>query len=73
VGAAYLDASGAGNFRACIFRDGRAWNLNDLISPLPDWVLREATGINNRGQIIVWAAYRDTTQEQAFLLTPLTP
>lgn len=78
VGAAYLDASGRGNYRAALFTGGRVWNLNALIGQ-PDsclveepaascWVLREATSINNAGQIVGWGA--KDGKIHAFRLTP---
>jgi probable HAF family extracellular repeat protein len=69
VGAAYLDASGVGNFRAMLYTDRLGiQNLNDLISPAAGWVLREANGINNQGQIVGWGEFNG--QEHAFRLTP---
>jgi len=69
VGAAYLDASGAGNFRAMLYTDARGiQNLNDLIDPSLGWVLRKAVAINNRGQIAGWGELKG--EERAFLLTP---
>lgn len=70
VGAAYLDASGVGNFRAMLYTDrGRMQNLNNLIDPALGWVLRVATGINKRGQIAGWGEFNG--DEHAFRLTPL--
>jgi probable HAF family extracellular repeat protein len=70
VGAAYLDASGIGNFRAMLYTDRLGiQNLNDLIDPSLGWVLREATGINERGQICGWGEMNG--EEHAFRLTPL--
>lgn len=69
VGAAYLDETGIGNFRAFVYSDRFGLhNLNDLIAPKSGWVLREATSINDRGQIVGWAEVGG--QEHAFLLTP---
>src|SRR5206468_1747458 len=45
VGAAYLDASGIGNFRAMVHQDGVMRNLNDLIPQGSGWELREATAV----------------------------
>ena len=56
-------------FRACIFKGGKAHNLNNMISSTAGWVLREATGINVRGQIAGWG-YKGG-REHAFLLTPI--
>lgn len=70
VGAAYLDASGVGNFRAMLYTDRRGMqNLNNLIDPSLGWVLRVATGINKRGQIAGWGEFNG--DEHAFRLTPL--
>jgi probable HAF family extracellular repeat protein len=70
VGAAYLDGSGVGNFRAMLYTDRRGMqNLNNLIDPSLGWVLRQATGINERGQIAGWGEVNG--QERAFRLTPL--
>ncbi|SRR6266404_2784466 len=70
VGAAYLDASGIGNFRATLYtnRSGML-NLNKLIDQSAGWVLREATGINERGQVAGWGELNG--QEHAFRLTPV--
>jgi probable HAF family extracellular repeat protein len=43
-------------------------NLNELIDQSLGWVLREATGINDRGQIAGWGEFDG--QEHAFRLTP---
>jgi len=68
VGAAYLDASGVGNFRAMLYTDRFGiQNLNDLIGPASGWVLREATSINNQGQIVGWSEFNG--QEHAFRLS----
>jgi probable HAF family extracellular repeat protein len=69
VGAAYLDTTGVGNFRAFVYSDGTGLrNLNHLIDPALGWVLREATGINDRGQIVGWG-YRDG-KDRPFRLSP---
>jgi probable HAF family extracellular repeat protein len=69
VGYASLPTGG----EACVFVDsgrGRvAQNLNDMIGPRGGWVLRQATGINDRGQIVGWGMLGD--KEHAFLLTPI--
>lgn len=70
VGAAYLDASGIGNFRAMLYTNHWGMqNLNNLIDPSLGWVLREATAINERGQIAGWGELNG--QEHAFRLTPV--
>ena len=71
VGAAYLDPTGAGNFRAMLYTRPRGMqNLNDLIDPSLGWVLRQATGINERGQIVGWGYLEG--REHAFRLTPIS-
>jgi probable HAF family extracellular repeat protein len=64
VGAAYLDASGAGNFRAALWLPGQpgALNLNDLIPAGTGWTLRQATAINNEGQIVGWGYLNGETR-----------
>jgi probable HAF family extracellular repeat protein len=56
VGAAYLDASGIGNYRACVWPKGLpvALNLNKLIPQNTGWTLAEARAINDFGQILAW-------------------
>ena len=69
VGAAYLDASGVGNYRAMIYTNQLGMqNLNNLIAPNSGWLLRVATGINDDGQIVGWGEYQG--QVHAFRLTP---
>lgn len=76
VGAAYRDASGAGNFEAALFSGGSVLNLNDAIADsiyagnvADPWRLREATGINDSGQIVGWGEHLGQTR--AFLLIPI--
>lgn len=76
TGAAYRDASGSGNFEAALFGAGQVQNLNDLIpnsiytgSGGDLWRLREATGVNDNGQIVGWG--ERFGQRRAFLMTPL--
>jgi probable HAF family extracellular repeat protein len=55
--------------RAFLYYRGRMVDLNNLISPDSGWVLYEALGINDHGQIVgVGRCPRGT--EHAFLLTP---
>ncbi len=54
--------------RAVRWSDGVIVNLNDLIPADSGWVLREATGINDRGQIVGQGLIGG--QLHAFLLTP---
>ncbi len=45
-------------------------DLNDLIDPADDWILREAQAINNHGQIVGWG--NKGQSRHAFLLTPIS-
>ena len=54
--------------RAFLYRRGRMIDLNDLIPVNADWILEEASGINDRGQIVGLGQHHG--QERAFLLTP---
>ncbi len=44
-------------------------NLNDLVTLKARWVLREATAINNQGQIVGWGE-RSRDEDFGFLLVP---
>jgi probable HAF family extracellular repeat protein len=46
-------------------------NLDNLIDPALGWVLREATGINEQGQIVGWGEVTGQEHAHAFRLTPL--
>jgi len=73
VGAAYLDPSGTGNYRAALFSNGRVVNLNDTLGWFEQglWRLREATGINDNGEIVGWGeSWADNGRHHAFKLTP---
>jgi probable HAF family extracellular repeat protein len=73
VGAAYLDPSGTGNYRAALFSNGRVVDLNSLLAPFEPglWRLREATGINDNGEIVGWGeSLADNGRHHAFKLTP---
>jgi len=72
AGAAYLDGSGVGNFRAAVWQPGKpgAQNLNNLIPQGTGWVLRQATGINDQGQIVGWG-YVSNGDTHAFRLDPV--
>ncbi|WP_298233916.1 PEP-CTERM sorting domain-containing protein [uncultured Azohydromonas sp.] len=64
---------GRGETEAVLLRDGELIYLNDLI---PDevaahWRLRDATAINDRGQIIGSALFLDSGQLRPFLMTPV--
>jgi probable HAF family extracellular repeat protein len=71
VGEAYLNASGVGNYEACIFveRFG-AVNLNSLIDPSLGWNLRVAVAINDAGQITGYGTRSGAVGGRGFLLTP---
>lgn len=74
VGAAYLDASGEGNFRAALWQPGKpgAQDLDNLIPQGTGWTLRHATGINDKGQIVGWG-YVTNGDTHAFRLDPVVP
>ena len=55
--------------RALLWQQGQVYDLNALISPRSGWVLMEATGINNKGQIVGNGLLHG--KERGFLLTPL--
>ncbi len=57
--------------RAFIARDGAMADLNELVETDEPWLLIEARGINNRGQIVGYGLLRE--RERAFLLTPNPP
>ena len=70
VGQTYgVDASGMPFYHAFIYSGGRFQDLNSLIAPGFGWVLTDATGINDSGQIVC-DGYNPTNGEtHAFLLT----
>jgi probable HAF family extracellular repeat protein len=55
---------------AFIYSGGKMQDLNNLIPPGSGWVLSEATGINDKGQIVCNAFNATTGAHHAFLLTP---
>lgn len=71
-----VGSSGTGGSGACgcaldhaFLHDGTTLHdLNDLVLNLDDWVLQNALGINNKGQIIGWGM-REDGEYHAFLLT----
>ena len=65
VGEVYRDKS----FHACLWKDGKALDLNALIPKNSGWTLYDATGINDKGQIIGTGKF-DKDTLSAFLLTP---
>ncbi len=54
---------------AFVYRGGKMQDLNNLIPKDAGWVLTDARGINDRGQIVGNGEHNG--QERAFLLTPL--
>jgi len=57
---------------AFVYSNGKMTDLNSLIQTNSGYTLIDATGINNKGQIVV-NAFNKTGQEQALLLTPAAP
>jgi hypothetical protein len=53
---------------AVIWQNGAVTDLNSLIPANSGWVLEEATGINDNGQITGWG--NDNGKRRAFTLTP---
>ncbi len=53
---------------AFLYSNSTMTDLNSLIAPVSGWILQEATGINNAGQITGNGVYNG--QAEAFLLTP---
>jgi probable HAF family extracellular repeat protein len=58
------------NTHPFIWQDGAMTNLNTLISPNSPWLLLEALGNNNRGQIVGFGLRTDTGEAHAFVATP---
>ena len=56
--------------RAVIWAGGTMTDLNGLINA-SGWELKEATGINDSGQIVGWGVTNE--QERAFLIQPVPP
>jgi probable HAF family extracellular repeat protein len=62
---------GEGLRRAVLWTEsGQCVDLNNAVSPGLEWFLKEATGINDRGQIIAYGE-RPNWGDHAFLLTPI--
>ena len=55
--------------RAFVCRKGKMQDLNKLIPRNDDWILENAHGINDRGQIVGQGLHHG--QERGFLLTPV--
>ncbi len=62
----YTDA--ADKSQALLWTCGYRYDLNDCIPPHSGWILINASGINNRGQIVGYGRFHD--EGHAFLLTP---
>lgn len=62
-----LTSSGA--CHAFLWNNGTMSDLNNLLSPNSGWVLNQALGINNKGQIVGGGTFHG--QSRAFLLTPI--
>ncbi len=56
-------------FRATLFENGKAIDLNTLIPRRSGWTLHDAAAINDKGQIVGTGRYRD--QQRGFVLTPV--
>ncbi|HYL72386.1 MAG TPA: HAF repeat-containing protein, partial [Candidatus Dormibacteraeota bacterium] len=70
VGQTYgVDATGAPFYHAFIYSGGRFQDLNSLVAPGFGWVLTDATGINDSGQIVCDGYNSTNGQTHAFLLT----
>lgn len=54
--------------RGCLWRGGKAQDLNALLPAGSGWVLQGAAGINNRGQIVGTGLHRG--KKRGYLLTP---
>ena len=54
--------------RACLWRGGKAYDLNALLPAGSGWVLQSAAGINNRGQIVGTGLHGG--KKRGYLLTP---
>ncbi len=54
--------------RAFLFSGGRMRDLNSLIPPDSNWLLKSASGINNKGQIVGMGEHKG--QRRGFLLMP---
>lgn len=54
-------------YHAFVYSNGKMQDLNDLIPPRTGWLLSEATGINDNGQIAGYGSINGETH--AFLLT----
>lgn len=65
-----LNSNGTTEYHAFIYNGGKLQDLNNLIPSGSGWVLTEATGINDKGQIVSNAYNATTGYRHAFLLNP---
>jgi len=74
VGIGFLKGSQSyGGVRAFLWGSGKIYNLNTLIPKDSGWILQDATGVNNRGQIVGYGQFRSASglyKMHIFLLTP---
>jgi probable HAF family extracellular repeat protein len=72
VGRALVPAAkGYASYHAFLWSDGAMRDLNELIAPGSGWVLEEASGVNDAGQIVGSGSHLG--QHRAFLLQPNAP
>src|SRR5713226_5152335 len=62
---------GESDNHAFIYTGGKLQDLNNLIPSGSGWLLTEATGINDTGQIVCNATNTTTGYTHAFLLNPI--
>ncbi len=65
---ARAEVVGASGGRGCLWRGGKAYDLNALLPAGSGWILQGASGINNRGQIVGTGLHRG--KKRGYLLTP---
>jgi probable HAF family extracellular repeat protein len=70
VGEAVTNTSTGINFVPFLYSHGKMRDLNDFLPPNSGWTLTNATGINNRGQIIGWGNPTAGGGSGAFLMSP---
>ena len=71
VGTAYVvNSNGTAAWHAFIYTGGKLQDLNNLIPSGSGWLLTEATGINDNGQIVSNAT-NTSGYTHAFLLNPI--
>jgi probable HAF family extracellular repeat protein len=60
------------NMHPFIWRNGTMTNLNTFISPDSPWILLEALGNNDRGQIVGFASNTISSEVHGYVLTPVS-